>query len=102
MDNRNPALAIGAGLPLLAIGAAFSSAANKSQSSIGGGAGGGGGSTSTSPSAATPDLRSIQGSGSRGRNVGGLSTRDGDIVISSDALRQSMQASGRKYSSLGG
>ena len=96
----NPAAAIVAGLALITLGAAFSAAANKSQANISGG--GGGGSSAAPTSVASPDLRSIQGSGSRGRNVGGLSTRDGNIVISSDALRQTEQASNRKYGSLGG
>lgn len=96
----NPVAAIAGGLALVALGAAFSGAANKSQSNIAGTPSSGGGGSSGGSS--TPDLRSIQGGGSSSRNVGGQSTRDGNVVISADALRQAMQASGRKYNTLAG
>ena len=86
-----------AGAALVIAGSALSSSAASSArgSATGGGA-------SALPSTSAPDLRSIQGSGSEARNVGGLSTRDGDVVISADALRQAMQASERKYNTLAG
>ncbi len=94
LQSGNPALMIAGGVALVAAGSALSSAqANKPTLS--------GGSSASSLSAASVSPRSLQGSGSMGRNVGGYSTRDGDI-IPSKAIRQSMQASDRKYQALYG
>ncbi|MCH9664795.1 MAG: phage tail tape measure protein [Gammaproteobacteria bacterium] len=81
------------GAALAAVASAFSGLKGSKAKS-----GGGGSSASSAAStASTPDLRSIQSGGSKSRNVGGLSTRDGNIVISSDLLRQAMEASDDQY-----
>ena len=100
LSSGNPFLMIAGGIALVAAGTLLSNAAASKPSLSGGRAGGSAASAASSYS--PPNLRSIQGSGSRGRNVGGLSTRDGDIIISSDLIRQASQASDRKYSTLAG
>ncbi len=93
----NPIGVIAAGVALVAAGAIVSNLATKGP----GGAKSGGSSSSSPTSSSAPDLRSIQGGGSRGRNVGGLSSRDGNIVIPSDLLRQASQASDDQYPAFG-
>ena len=93
---------IAAGYYAIGIGAALIAGGSALGKSSSGGSGGGSTSSSSVSGSSAPDLRSLQGSGSSGRNVGGYSTRDGNIVISADLIRQSTQASGRKYGSLGG
>ena len=93
---KDPVSTIIAGAALVVAGAAISAVASKAANV------GGGGSSSPAATVSTPDLRSIQGSGGRGRNVGGLSTRDGNVVLSPDIVRQILQTSDRTYGSTGG